>query len=147
MNTDDIIDVDGSVIKPGRGGARAGAGRKPSGYVKPKEAVDFDKAKARKEAALADLHELDYKVKSGQYVSRDEVRQASATAFAQLAQSLRSIPDTLERKGVPTAVCLKVEAVLTEGLAEAAQKLAKIHGESLEQAEIADAEEANADLF
>jgi hypothetical protein len=37
-------------------------------------------------------------VKSGQYVAREAVRQASATALASLSQSLRSLPDSLERR-------------------------------------------------
>lgn len=82
----------------GHGGARAGAGRKPKGYEPPKAKADFDEARARNEAAKADLAELEYKRKSGQYVARAAVRDASAHAFASVAQSLRSIPDTLERK-------------------------------------------------
>lgn len=80
------------------GGARENAGRKPQGYVKPEHVVDFEKERARNEKAKADLNELDFKIKSGEYVPRDAVRQAAATAFASVAQSLRSIPDALERK-------------------------------------------------
>lgn len=127
MSADETIDVDGTVLTARHGGARAGAGRKPSGYQKTEEAVSFDKAKARKEAALADLHELDYKIKSGQYVSRIAVRQASATALAQMAQTLRSLSDTLERKGVPIAICAIVDEVVTEALAETGRELAKMH--------------------
>lgn len=82
----------------GYGGARTGAGRKPKGYVKPDAVEEFDIARARKESALADLHELSYKVKSGQYVERGSVQEASATLLAELGQSLRSLPDSLERK-------------------------------------------------
>lgn len=130
MSTDDIFDADWTPVGPSRGGARPGAGRKPAGYQKPDEAVSFDKAKARKETALADLHELDFKVKSGQYVSRIEVKQASATAMAHLAQTIRSIPDTLERKGVPAATCAVIDSVITDTLAEAGVALAKLHAGS-----------------
>ncbi len=44
------------------------------------------------------MAELDYQIKSGEYVSRSAVRQACATAFSSLAQGLRTIPDNLERK-------------------------------------------------
>lgn len=80
------------------GGARPGAGRKPAGYVKPQEKMDFDMAKARKEAALADMQELNFKIKTGEYIPRDPVREASATLLANIAQTLRSLPDHLERK-------------------------------------------------
>ena len=123
--SEQLLDVYGSVI--GRGGARPGAGRKYAGYVRPEEAVDYDKAKARKETALADLHELDYKVKSKQYVSRQAVRQASATAMATLAQTARSIVDHLERRGVPPDVCGKVDDAITDALAETAKALERIY--------------------
>lgn len=142
--SEDDFNLGSFTVTSTRGGARPGAGRKPAGYVKPDEVVSFDKAKARKETALADLHELEFKVKSGQYVSRASVKQASATALAHLAQSIRSIPDTLERKGVPVATCALIEEVITATLAEAGKSLAKLYsaaGEAVEPAE------PNSDLF
>lgn len=106
-----------------RGGAREGAGRKAAGYEKPQRVIDFEQAKARKEAALADMHELQFRIKSGEYVSRDSVRQASATILATVAQTLRSVGDNLERQGVAPDVCAKVDAILAETLAEAARDL------------------------
>lgn len=120
----ELLDSDGKVIKTEkRGGARAGAGRKPPGYQKPKETMDYDKARARKESALADLNELDYKVKSGQYVSRDAVKQACATIMATLAQGIRSLPDNLERRGVEPKVCVQIDAAITEALADTGKAL------------------------
>lgn len=110
------------------GGYRPGAGRKPN-PVKSPEAVDLEKSKARKEAALADLHELDYKVKSGEYVSRAAVRQASATAMAVLVQSMRSLSDNLERRGVPTKYCAMVDAAVNETLAQTGKDLAMLGGD------------------
>lgn len=103
MDADFDLGLDGSVTAAprrsgGHGGARAGAGRKPLGYQKPDEVVDYDKAKARNEAAKAALNELKLQVESGEYLSRSAFREASATLLAELAQGLRSIPDTLERK-------------------------------------------------
>lgn len=95
--TDDGIEVLDRPIG-GRGGARPGSGPKPKGYVKPPEAVELDKARARKEAANAALAELELAKKTGAQVDRMAVRQASATALASLVQSLRSIPDNLERR-------------------------------------------------
>ena len=98
MHADFELASDGTVRPSGHGGSRAGAGAKPKGYVKPEIVKDIDKSKARKEAALADQHELTYKIKSGQYVERAAVQQASATLLAELGQSLRSMADNLERK-------------------------------------------------
>lgn len=139
----ELLDRDGSVIKiEKRGGARAGAGRKGSGYQKPQETMDFDKARARKESALADLNELDYKVKSGQYVSRVAVKQACATIMAALAQGIRSLPDNLERRGVEPKVCVQIDAAITEALAETGKSLETLW-QHQEEAPPAD----NSDLF
>ena len=103
------------------GGFRPGAGRKPDGYVKPEVARDFDKSKARKESALADLNELSYKVKSGQYVARAAVQEASATLLAELGQSLRSLSDNLERKfNMAPDIAEEVGKVIDEALANVA---------------------------
>lgn len=126
---------------PTNGGRRAGAGRK-KGYS-PKDASDlfddvdngtasettrvaasFAKARARKESALADLNELAYKVKSGEYVARAAVQEAAATLLASLAQSLRSLPDNLERKfHLAPDVAAEVEAVIDGSLADVASGL------------------------
>lgn len=123
MHADLDLQPDGTVTLPRHGGARAGAGRKPADYVKPDEVVDYEKARARNEQAKAELNELELKIKSGQYVSRASVQQASATVLATLAQGMRSISDNLERRGVPPEVCVKVEAIITEGMADIASDL------------------------
>lgn len=104
---------------PNYGGKRAGAGRKKKEVEEAADFADYGKARARHESAKATLAELDLKVKSGLYVSRDGVRQACATAMAAAAQTLRSIPDNLERKlGVSPTVAeevgRQVDAVLND---------------------------------
>lgn len=79
------------------GGARAGAGRKPAGYVPSEDKQDYEAARARNESAKADLNELELAVKRGEYVARSAVQQATATALSALSQTLRSVPDDLER--------------------------------------------------
>lgn len=113
----DLCD-DGSLQPPSRGGARSNSGPKKSD-----EGVKYDVAKARKESALADMHELDYKIKSGEYVSRAMVRQASATVISTLAQTMRSLSDNLERRGIAPEVCAKVDEAVNETLADAARDL------------------------
>lgn len=132
MKADFELDTDGSVFPAGRGGARAGAGRKPNDYVKPQVAQDFDAAKARKERSLADMHELNFKIKSGEYVERAAVREASATLLAALAQSLRGVPDNLERKyHLPAAEAQEVEKVINAALADVAEGLSMFTSESV----------------
>ena len=87
MHADFDLSPDGSVAPArsrsgGHGGARANSGPKPAGYVKPPEGQDYDKAKARNEAAKAGLNELELKIKSNEYLSRTAYREASATLLA-----------------------------------------------------------------
>lgn len=142
--TTELIDEGGQILRrlDGRGGARANAGRKPNGYMKPEEAISYDKAKARKETALADTYELDYKIKSGQYVARSAVKQASATVMAVLSQTARSLADNLERRGVPPTICVQIDEAVTEALAETAKSL-----EAIWRQETADHPDDNSDLF
>lgn len=128
MYADFELDGDGTVRKRGHGGAREGAGRKPSTYQKPTEVVDFEKARARNEKAKADLNELEVKIKSGEYVARAAVQQAAATMLASIAQTLRSIPDTLERRvnlspDTAELVGVEIDAIL-EGLGDELRMLA-----------------------
>lgn len=132
MKADFELDDNGNVFPSGRGGARFGSGRKPADFVKPQVAQDFDTAKARKEKSLADMHELNYKVKSGEYVERAAVREASSTLLSNLAQSLRGIPDNLERKfHLPADVAQEVEKVINAALADVAEGLAMFTSESI----------------
>ena len=126
MNTNEDLFVDGFEVLDrfdGRGGARVGAGRKGAAYEKPERVIDFELAKARKESALADMHELQFKIKSGEYLPRVSVRQASAMILSTVAQTLRSVGDNLERQGVSADVCAKVDSILTDTLADAARDL------------------------
>lgn len=133
MRADFDLGENGSVF-PTRGGARFGAGQKPAGYEKPEVIKDFDLAKARKETALADMHELNFKVKSGEYVSRAAVQDASASLLASLSQSLRSIPDNLERKfHLAADIAEQVEMVINATLADFSDGLSMFTDETVGQ--------------
>lgn len=80
-----------------RGGARPGAGRKPKSETQVADIEDYNKAKAKKEFWLAELTEQDYQKKAGELLDRAQVEQAAATVLATIAQTLRSIPDNMER--------------------------------------------------
>jgi phage terminase Nu1 subunit (DNA packaging protein) len=115
-----------------RGGARANAGRKSAAVEEGSASAHilYAKARAQKEAFAAKLAELDFKIKSGEYVSREHVRQSSATAISTIAQGLRSIPDNLERKlGLPHAVIDEVTLVIDEAMAALAEELRGIYGD------------------
>lgn len=88
----------------------------------------FAGAKARKEAALAAKAELDFRVKAGQYVPRDAVRDAQAKAFQSIAQTMRSIPDNLERKlGLDPVAAESVGALIDAALGDLAETLEEIY--------------------
>lgn len=104
---------------PINGGKRAGAGRKPTGYEPPQERSDYEAERALHEKSKRERSELAYQIESRQVVSRQAVQQAAATAFAMTAQSLRSLPDNLERKlglsaDLAEQIELTIDAVLTD---------------------------------
>lgn len=136
---DDITDL---IEIPTRGGYREGSGRKP-GYS-PKQAntpdgngdtqtnvtLAFSKARARKETALADMHELEFKIKSGKYLPREAFRDACATLLSSVAQSLRALPDNLERKhNLNPVQAGEVERTINAALADLAQDLEDLTSE------------------
>ncbi len=147
MDADFELEADGQV-RSTRGGRREGAGR-PKGYS-PKaaramqggDAADGDEpnqqtnatvrkalAVAAKEEWLAKQAELDYKKDAGEYLSRGAYREASATLLAELAQGLRSIPDTLERKfGLAPDVVLAIQTTIDERMQAVADGLELFHG-------------------
>lgn len=120
VQIDDILDAP---RKSRVGGYRPGAGAKPAGYVKPQEMQDYDAARARNESAKAELNELEVKIKTGEYGSRASYRQASATALASLAQTLRSVPDNLERRmGISPEVAQEVGDMIDAALNDLASE-------------------------
>jgi len=128
MHADFELEPSGRVNIAGHGGSRAGAGRKPDGYVPPQEKTDYDREKALHEKSKRELSELKFKVESGQVVSRAAVQEAAATAFAMTAQSLRSLPDNLERKlHLSPTVTEEIEKVIHAVLTDLSAALEMMH--------------------
>jgi len=102
------------------GGARKNSGRKPGPTAT--DAQKFIAARARKEAALADLREMEVRVRAGELMIAEEVATAISTANARIAQSLLSLPDNLERRaGLTPQQAEAAEAAIhamMEGLAD-----------------------------
>lgn len=128
----EIIDVlDPLPRGNGHGGARRGSGRKPDDYVKPPEVQDYDRARARHEQAKAEHAELDLEIKRGAYIPRAAVRQACATAMQSMAQTLRSIPDNVERRlGVSPDVAEAIGLAIDEALNGLADEFALMSGDT-----------------
>ena len=113
-----------------KGGARPGAGRKSAALeegVKDANIV-YNKAKAQHEVWKAKIAELEYKYKSGEYLTRDDVRNSSAVIIASLAQTFRNMPDFIERKaGIDGATLKIIQDVVDSTLNQAAESLRKLH--------------------
>lgn len=102
-----------------RGGFREGSGARAVGYVPPKARVDFEAERAEHEKVKREQREFALAKEKGEYLPREAQRQAAATALAVLTQSLRSIPDNLERTmslapEVVEAVAVQIDAALSE---------------------------------
>lgn len=127
----DFFDEATLVIPDGRhGGARRGSGRKAKAKVEAavSAAADsgvesYDVSRARKEQALADKESvfakkaaLDYEIQSQNFIPRESVIRATATAYATIAQAMRSLPDMMERR-------LGIDPALAEELGVAVDEL------------------------
>ena len=105
-----------------RGGYREGAGRKPADYEAPPKSdaqADYDREHAEHERVKREEREFKLAVARGEYLPRELQRQAAATALAVLTQSMRSIPDNIERTlslppDVIEAVAVQIDAALSE---------------------------------
>lgn len=107
----------------GHGGAREGAGR-PAGSTPPERATaraDFEQERARHEKIKADEREFEFAIKRGEYLPRVSQQAAAATALAVLTQSLRSIPDNIERSlGLGPEAVEQIAVQIDSALAEVA---------------------------
>ena len=94
----------------------------------------YSTAKARKEVAQASKAELEFRVMDGQYLPREAIRSALAEAYQAVAQSLRSIPDNLERKmGITPEVAEVVSTAIDEAMGELAYAMEQMHIKSNER--------------
>jgi hypothetical protein len=118
-------------VAGGHGGYREGAGRKPAGYQPPQSKVDFETERAAHEKVKREQREFKLAQERGEYVSREAVRQASATALAVLTQSVRSIPDNIERAmALPPEVVEAISKHLDDSLGELATAFKAMSGDA-----------------
>lgn len=94
------------------------AGDGPNPYVAHKQ------AQADHERLKIEEREFDLEIRKGLHVEVAAVEQATATALAAMAQTLRSLPDLLERRcGLQPAAVRLVGQVVDEVLASTAASL------------------------
>lgn len=82
---------------PGWGGARPNSGPKGPDHPDAEEDANYAAQRARHEKLKADQREIAVEVERGRLLYKEPIEQASATALAVLTQSLRTLPDNLER--------------------------------------------------
>jgi phage terminase Nu1 subunit (DNA packaging protein) len=115
------------------GGARPNAGR-PPGYVKSDDLKALDAAKARLESIKADRQELAHKIELGKYVNREAIKQVAATTIAMFSQTMRSMPDAIERRlGVEPKVAETIGEMIDAALNELADGLNLMAGRESEE--------------
>jgi phage terminase Nu1 subunit (DNA packaging protein) len=99
------------------GGVRPNSGRKKGTKPEVDDYKLYAQSRAKKEEALAGREALKLEIETGKFVPRDDVRQASATAFAAISQTLRAIPDNLERRlGLQPEVAEEVSRLIDEAM-------------------------------
>ncbi len=107
-----------------RGGFRPGAGRKTADYVRPAAVADFEIERARHEKIKADQRAFKLDQERALYLPREAYRQANAVLLSMVTQSLRAIPDNLERTlGLPPAAIEATAQQIDAALAELAKGL------------------------
>lgn len=95
------------------------SGRRPRDEETSNAMAELDEQRARHEKIKADEREIKLAVYEGQYLPRVAQQQAAATALAVLTQSMRSIPDNLERTlslepRVVEAIAVGIDQALSE---------------------------------
>lgn len=99
-------------IRPGRGGARPGSGRKP----KSPDATDpysiLAKAKAKNESYKAELTLLEYKQRTGELIPKDDVAAAWADQIAIAKGRLLSLPSRVSGEVLRLKTQREIEEVI-----------------------------------
>jgi len=111
-------------IRPGRGGARPGAGRKP----KSPDATDpysiLAKAKAKSESYKAELMQLEYRQRVGELIPKDEVAAAWAENVAIAKGRLLSLPSRVSGEVLRLKTQREVEELIKAAIVTILEELA-----------------------
>lgn len=111
-------------IRPGRGGARPGAGRKP----KSPDATDpysiLAKAKAKNESYKAELTLLEYRQRVGELIPKDEVAAAWAENIAIAKGRLLALPSRVSGEVLRLKTQREVEETIKAAIVTILEELA-----------------------
>ena len=96
----------------------------PSGVDKPISSIDYNIERARREKANADLQEMSYQLKSGQLISRDEVKAREFAVARKLRDRILGFPAKVANYVPPEAMKIitdEFEALIREMQEDAAR--------------------------
>jgi len=111
-----------------RGGRRPGAGRKPK-QEQQDDIARYNKAKADKERALADLRTMEAATQARELIPVAEVEAAYSQSNARVAQMLLGLPDQFERAvGMSPEACALLETLIHGAMESLADDLARLTG-------------------
>ena len=113
-------------IPKGHGGARPGAGRKPSSPPpdQPAIKIDYDQARARREAALAQLAEIELATKRGELIPADQVEQAWSGIISVIRTILLGLPSRIAGGVAGAATTQEISASAMTVVREALYEIA-----------------------
>lgn len=129
----DLDELFESPDESGWGGKREGAGRPTKERAARPENVAYASARARNEQAKAELNEMELAIKRREYLPREAFQMVVAKVMSSIAQTLRSLPDTLEAKGISIDVCQQVSSTVDAILQDASDELSMFTSENADE--------------
>ena len=115
-----------NVIPTGHGGKRNGAGRKSKAAspVQPSIEIDYNQARARREAALAQLAEIELAVKKGELVPADQIQEAWTSIAYNIRTILLGLPSRIAGGVAGAATTQEISAAAMNVVREALYEIA-----------------------
>ena len=115
-----------NTIPTGHGGKRNGAGRKPKAASpdQPTIEADYNQARARREAALAQLAEIELATKRGELIPADQVEQAWSGIISVVRTILLGLPSRIAGGVAGAATTQEISAAAMTVVREALYEIA-----------------------
>ena len=113
-------------IPTGHGGKRNGAGRKPKAALpdQPAIEIDYNQARTRREAALAQLAEIELAVKKGELVPADQIQEAWTSIAYNIRTILLGLPSRIAGGVAGAATTQEISAAAMNVVREALYEIA-----------------------
>jgi hypothetical protein len=115
-----------NVIPTGHGGKRNGSGRKPKAALpdQPAADIDYHQARTRREAALAQLAEIELATRRGELIPADQVEQAWSGIISVVRTILLGLPSRIAGGVAGAATTQEISAMAMSIIREALYEIA-----------------------